>query len=142
MKTSEFRQLIREEVRRVLKEAVVKPIDYSKLETAIKSLPEDVATFSSPYGDGPKYIKFYIAALKRIEKILKDGPNKFDNQFDILEELSKDVYGLEVDSTSKMFNKLTAISVALDFSGAADEYDYDALVTWWNDLSKVFSKLK
>jgi len=106
MKTSEFRQLIREEVRRVLKEAVVKPIDYSKLETAIKSLPEDVATFSSPYGDGPKYIKYYIRDLERIEKILKAGPNEFDNQFDILEELSENEYGLDVDSTSKMFSKL------------------------------------
>lgn len=137
MKASEFRKLIREEVRKVLKEAVAKPIDYSKLETAIKSLPEDVATFSSPKGDGPKYIKFYIQDLKRIEKILKAGPNKFDKQFDILKELSKTEYGLEVDSTSKMYAKLTDISLALDFSGAAYEYDYDALVTWWNNLSKI-----
>lgn len=134
MKASEFRKLIREEVRRVLNEAVAKPIDYSKLETAIKSLP---ATFSSPKGDGLKYIKFYIQDLKRIEKILKAGPNKFDKQFDILKDLSKTEYGLEVDSTSKMYAKLTDISLALDFSGAAYEYDYDALVTWWNNLSKI-----
>ena len=149
MKLSQFKTLIREEVRKVLSEAKVNPIDYTKLETALKRLPVDAATFSSNKGDGPKYIKFYIEDLKRIEKILKAGPDEFNNQTNLkdLKNLSKTQYGLEVDSTNtKTFKQLTAISLALDFSQDADEAayadDYDALLSWWANLSKMISKLK
>jgi hypothetical protein len=149
MKLTEFKKLIREEVERVLTEATVKPIDYTKLETALTRIPEDTATFSSKKGDGPKYIKFYIEDLKRIEKILKAGPDEFNNQTNLkdLKNLSKTQYGLEVYTTDmKTYRQLTDISIALDFSEDADEAayanDYDALLAWWDKLSKMFSKLK
>jgi hypothetical protein len=149
MKLTEFKKLIREEVERVLTEATVKPIDYTKLETALTRIPEDTATFSSMKGDGPKYIKFYIEDLKRIEKILKAGPDEFNNQTNLkdLKNLSKTQYGLEVNTTDmKTYRQLTDISIALDFSEDADEAayanDYDALLAWWDKLSKMFSKLK
>ena len=133
-----LRNLIREEIRKALNEATANPIDFKKLETLLTSLPKDAATFSSPNGDGPRYIKNYIQDLKRIEKILKDGPKKFDKAMDTLEDLSENPYGLEVYAEDpKTFKRLTGISSDLDFSGAAYAYEYDALLSWWNKLSKM-----
>lgn len=147
MKAQEFRKLIREEIRKALNEATANPIDFKKLETLLTSLPKDAATFSSPKGDGPRYIKNYIQDLKRIEKILKDGPKKFDKAMDTLEDLSENPYGLEVYAEDpKTFKRLTDLSVALDFSDAANEAayasDYDALLSWWNKLSKMTKATK
>ena len=68
---------------------------------------------------------------------------EFNNEtnFKILKNLSKTQYGLEVNSASKMFKNLTDLSVALDFSDAADEAAFasafDTLIFWWNKLSKL-----
>ena len=114
------------------------PLDANKLKDILIKASQTNAQHSEDVLFPKRYIKPYFQDLSIIQKVLQDGPAKFKGHIeDTLSPLSTKEYNFEGS-----FGPWTQLDFALDFSRAIYEYEYDDLLSWWNNLVKIVNNFE